>query len=101
MQKKRLPISCPSCHQVLRVRRLECMGCNTAVEGTFDLPLLAQLDPEDQTLILNLVKSSGSLKDLARLYGVSYPTVRNRLDALIEAIGSLEKNETRPGGNAQ
>ena len=97
MCKKRLPVSCPSCQQLLGVNRLTCSGCGTAVEGLFDLPLMARLQPDDQIFVLNLVKSSGSLKDLARLYGVSYPTVRNRLDALIEQVKSLEGS----GGNQE
>ena len=94
-QSGNLPTRCPSCGHVLDVARLGCPACNTVVEGAFSLPLLARLDPEDQTLVLNLVKSSGSLKDLARLYGVSYPTIRNRLDALIERIREAETAETR------
>jgi len=92
-QNGNLPIRCPSCGHVLDVVRLGCPACSTAVEGTFGLPLLARLDPEDQTFVLNLVKSSGSLKDLAKLYGVSYPTIRNRLDALIARIGDAETRE--------
>jgi hypothetical protein len=65
------------------------------VEGGYDLPVLSRLGPDDQDLVLNFLKSSGSLKDLARLHGVSYPTMRNRLDALIERVKDLE------GGNGQ
>ena len=90
MNKKQLPYICPSCGQILKVNRLICSGCDTAVEGKFDLPVLSRLDSEEQTFIINLIKSSGSLKDLAGLYGVSYPTVRNRLDTLIQKIEELE-----------
>ncbi len=90
MLNKTLPIQCPSCAHQLHVARLGCDHCGTVVQGCFTLPILTRLDPGDRSLILNLVKSSGNLKDLARLYGVSYPTVRNRLDALIEKIGELE-----------
>jgi len=100
-----MPVFCPSCGGVLAVRRLECSACGTAVEGLFELPVLARLTPEDQTFLLSLVKYSGSLKDLAKAYGVSYPTVRNRLDALIERIKALEEKalpvekEHTNGGN--
>ena len=86
-----MPAFCPSCNGLLAVRRLECSVCGTAVEGSFALPVLARLTPDDQAFLLNLVKCSGSLKDLARVYGVSYPTVRNRLDALIGRIKALEQ----------
>ena len=91
MNKKNLPCICPSCGLMLKVNRLICSDCDTAVEGNFSLPVLSRLDIEEQTFILNLIKSSGSLKDLAGLYGVSYPTVRNRLDALIEKIESFDR----------
>ena len=90
MTSKRLPTICPSCRETLNVVKLRCDACGTAVEGRFDLSVLARLDPEDQAFVLSLLKSSGSLKDLARLYGISYPTVRNRLDALIDKVKALE-----------
>jgi len=100
-----MPVFCPSCGGGLAVRRIECSACGTAVEGSFELPVLARLTPEDQTFLLSLVKYSGSLKELAKAYGVSYPTVRNRLDALIDRIVALEKQalpvekEQTDGGN--
>jgi hypothetical protein len=90
MARNILPETCPSCGQVLSVKRLACGECETAVEGDFRLPLLARLRHEEQAFVLNLLKSRGSLKDLARVYGVSYPTVRNRLDALIDRVAELE-----------
>ncbi|HIJ65595.1 MAG TPA: DUF2089 family protein [Candidatus Hydrogenedentes bacterium] len=81
-----LPRLCPSCGATLLVKRLACRQCETLVEGRFDLPLLARLEPEEQAFLLNLLETSGSLKGLARTYGVSYPTVRNRLDALREKV---------------
>jgi len=62
----------------------------TAVEGEFGLSALARLSEEDQLFVQHLVTCSGSLKDLAAVYGVSYPTVRNRLDALIARIRELD-----------
>ncbi len=96
--ERRLPSMCPSCGQLLRVERLGCQECRTVVGGDFGLPVLARLDPEEMEFVVNLVKSSGSLKDLARVYGVSYPTVRNRLDALIERVKALESESMRGGG---
>ena len=87
---RKLPVCCPSCGARLKVRRLACPACDTAVEGDFSLPLLARLDPGEQELI----QSGGSLKELASRYGISYPTVRNRLDALIEKVNPLSQPET-------
>ncbi len=93
MAIKSLPTVCPSCGCGLKVKRLECAHCATAVEGEFELPLLTKLNAEDQDFIMNFIKTSGNLKELAKLYGVSYPTVRNRLDALISRVNQLEQNQ--------
>ena len=93
IQDLRLPTHCPACAAALQVVRLGCTECDTAVLGGFALPPLARLAPEDQTFVLRFLQTSGNLKDLAKLYGVSYPTLRNRLDALIEQLGPLEEAE--------
>lgn len=81
-----LPANCPSCGGQLLVKRLACPGCGTEVEGCYALPGLASLNAEDQRFIVQFVESSGSLKEMARLLGVSYPTVRNRLDEIISRV---------------
>ena len=83
----KLPISCPSCSDSLQVSQLTCPSCNTQVSGNnFPLPVLLQLPQEEQDFILRFFISSGSLKEMASQMGVSYPTVRNKLDDLIEKI---------------
>ena len=83
---KRLPISCPSCQGRLSVKRLHCDHCETEVEGQYALPALASLTQEDQDFIVAFIKTSGSLKQMADLLKVSYPTVRNRLDEIIGKV---------------
>lgn len=90
---KRLPTSCPSCSGSLAVKRLHCETCETEVEGLYSLPALASLPPEDQEFIIEFIKASGSLKDMASLMGVSYPTVRNRLD---DIISKLKRSDPKP-----
>jgi hypothetical protein len=94
--QKQLPNLCPSCGHALTVRRFGCQSCDTIVEGTFGLPVLARLSRDDQALVVNLIKSSGNLKQLAAQYGVSYPTIRNRLDELIDQIQRLEQESSDP-----
>jgi len=55
------------------------------------------MSPEDQLFILDFIKSSGSLKEMARLLRLSYPTVRNRLDEIIERLKEAEKSEENNG----
>lgn len=83
---KKLPCQCPSCSGVLKVTSLGCEHCETAVSGKFDLPVLAKLSPDDQQFILDFIRSSGSLKEMAQKLSLSYPTVRNMLDDLIYKI---------------
>lgn len=89
--KKRLPLRCPACEAPLKVAKMVCGQCGTEVLGVFDLPVLTRLTEEEQRFMLEFVKASGSLKDMAKQMGVSYPTVRNYLDDLIEKLNNLEK----------
>ena len=59
----------------------------------FPLPVLASLSREDQEFILEFIRLSGSLKDMAQHMKVSYPTVRNRLDEIIGRLGPREKEK--------
>lgn len=63
------------------------------MSGEFELPVLTSLNEEELRFMLEFVKASGSLKDMAKKMGVSYPTVRNYLDDLIEKLNSMEENE--------
>ena len=90
--QKNLPHKCPSCTSVLSVKSLVCNNCQTEVSGAYSLPLLASLSKEEQDFITAFVKSSGSLKIMAQQLGLSYPTVRNLLDDIIEKINITEKN---------
>ena len=88
--KKRIPLVCPSCDSAMQVGKMHCERCGTDVNGSYELPLLAQLPEKEQRFILEFVKASGSLKDMAKRLEVSYPTVRNLLDDLIGKIKKME-----------
>ncbi len=95
MIMKVLPTKCPACNRLLKVKSLVCEQCRTEIQGEYELSTLAKLSPDDQAFILDFIKASGSLKEMARLLRLSYPTVRNRLDDIIERIKLAEKS----GGN--
>lgn len=86
-----LPVSCPSCHAHLKVKALLCESCGTEVIGLYTLPVLARLTEADRQFILDFIKSSGSLKEMAARMKLSYPTVRNMLNEIIEKLESYEK----------
>ena len=90
---KKLPLRCPACDAPLRVSKMICGRCATEVSGEFELPVLTSLNEEELRFMLEFVKASGSLKDMAKKMGVSYPTVRNYLDDLIEKLNNMEENE--------
>jgi hypothetical protein len=75
--------------QVERVR----LADGVAIEGAFELPQLARLNAEDQVFVVAFVRSHGSIKDMERLFGVSYPTIKARLNRI---AASLEFVETDP-----
>ncbi len=87
---------CPSCSSsTMQVVKIECTHCNTKFEGNFEISALLQLPEDDLQFILDFVKCSGSLKEMAVIHKVSYPTLRNRLNSLIDTLGNLElKKET-------
>ncbi len=88
--KSLLPVCCPSCGSRLQVRRLGCPSCGTEVMGDYPLPALMRLSVEEQEFVLAFVRSSGSLKEMASLLKLSYPTVRNKLDDIIEKLGKQD-----------
>ncbi|QYJ67339.1 DUF2089 family protein [Flavobacterium litorale] len=89
----KLPVSCPSCAASLQVSQLSCPKCQTQVSGNYPLPTLLRLTAEEQHFILQFFIASGSLKQMATQMGNSYPTVRNKLDDLIEKVKDLMPEE--------
>jgi hypothetical protein len=90
--EKKMPLNCPSCSSQLGISKMNCPACGTEVSGNYDIPLLMRLSPREVEFVETFVLASGSLKEMARLMGASYPTVRNLLDEIIDKITKL-KNE--------
>lgn len=87
---------CSYCAGSMRISKLTCEDCGLAHEGDFYTPRLFRLDPDEQQFAELFILSSGSLKQMAEVLGVSYPTVRGRLDRLIEALKEKQgKDEQR------
>ena len=61
-----------------------------AIEGQFEPPVLARLSAEDQVFVMTFVQVHGSIKEMERIFGISYPTVKNRLDAIAEQLPLVE-----------
>ncbi len=91
MNNHKLPTVCPSCEEKLDVSELSCGHCQTTVRGIYDLPLFLRLNKKEQQFILDFFLASGSLKEMAAQRKISYPTVRNQLDDMIQHINDLKK----------
>lgn len=87
----KLPIICPSCDHTLQVSQMKCPDCKTEVNGNYELPVLLKLARDEQDFILNFFLSSGSIKEMAKQAELSYPTMRNKMDDLIEKIKRLNE----------
>jgi hypothetical protein len=84
---------CLNCQGQLAVERLRCPACALAYDGRFSLPRLARLAAEQQVLAERVLLAGGNLKEVALAEGVSYPTLRKRLDALIEGLQALRDED--------
>jgi hypothetical protein len=85
--KKEVIGSCPICSHELKVTRLQCTNCGTALEGSFQLNKFMKLNKEQLYFLEVFVKNRGNIKEIEKELNISYPTVRNRLDSIIKALG--------------
>ena len=79
--------TCPVCASELAVTRLHCRSCGTTLEGDFSVGRFGRLNREQLTLLESFLRSRGNLRDMERELGISYPTVRSRVEALVRALG--------------
>ena len=80
---------CPVCEGALHVSELSCSDCGTRLHGHFPPPPLARLPREHQEFVETFVRCRGIIRDVERALGVSYPTVRARLDAAVDSLEEL------------
>ncbi len=74
----------------LIVERVRLVESDVAIEGQFELPPLARLNAEDQVFVMAFVKSDGSIKEMERIFGVSYPTIKGRLSRIAGQFQMVE-----------
>ena len=86
--------TCPVCSGELTIARLHCRSCGTALEGEFGVGRFGRLDREQLSLLESFLRSRGNLKEMERELGISYPTVRGRVDALVRALGLADGDAT-------
>ena len=79
--------TCPVCSSELAVTRLHCRSCGTTLEGDFSVGRFGRLNREQLALLESFLRSRGNLREMERELGISYPTVRSRVEALVRALG--------------
>lgn len=85
--------TCPVCANELSVTRLRCGECGTTIEGEFGVGRFGRLTREQLALLESFLRSRGNLRDMERELGISYPTVRARVEALVRALGFGSRDE--------
>lgn len=89
--KKEALGKCPVCNEDLNVTRLECSHCNTAIEGNFTQCKFCKLDDNQKSFVEVFIKNRGNIKEIEKEMGISYPTVRNKLENIINELGYSPK----------
>ncbi len=79
--------TCPVCSEKLSITQLHCRNCDTRIEGHFDLGRLGRLSREQLAFVETFLRCEGKLTRVEKELGLSYPTLRNRLTEVIQAMG--------------
>ncbi len=85
-------LKCPSCDGNLTIARLDCPDCKISIDGEFAPPALLKLSGAQIDFVEVFIKNRGVIREVERELGVSYPTVRARLDDVITALGYSAKS---------
>jgi hypothetical protein len=85
--KYKAPGICPVCGEKLTITKLGCPRCHTSLEGDFEPCEFCRLPEEDLLFVKVFIKCRGNIKDVEKELGISYPTVRGKLDTVIKNLG--------------
>ena len=81
------------------VERVRLAGSGVAIEGQFEPPQLAQLSIDDQVFVAAFVRSHGSIKEMERIFGVSYPTIKSRLNRIADHLNFVDTDPVPTGAD--
>lgn len=88
--------TCPVCAHELSVTRLHCGTCGTTLEGEFTVGRFGRLNRDQTQLLESFLRSRGNLREMERELGISYPTVRARVEALVRVLGFGPRADVDP-----
>jgi hypothetical protein len=92
--------TCPVCSNELAITRLHCGSCGTTLEGDFSVGRFGRLNRDQLALLESFLRSRGNLREMERELGISYPTVRARVEALVRALGFGPRADAGPTDGA-
>jgi hypothetical protein len=87
MEMPKSPGRCPVCGKEFTIKRLECEACGTGMDGSFRACRFCQLSGDQMAFLEVFLASRGVIKEAEKALGVSYPTVKGRLEYLLAALG--------------
>ena len=85
--KLEVPGNCPICDGETKVTEIHCKKCDTTIKGKFDLCKFCKFTEQQKYFVEVFIKNRGNIKEIEKELGISYPTVRNKLDEVIFALG--------------
>lgn len=88
--KQQLPNQCPLCAGSLEITETACLGCGVQMRGHFAQNPFRAIDAEQMRFLETFLRCRGVIRDMEAALGISYPTVRTRLDSLLQALGFAE-----------
>ena len=87
---------CPSCNGEMVITQLSCTQCDTIILGRFRPDIFSRLAPDDLDFVVHFVKSKGNVKEMERELGISYWTIRNKLNEVVDQLGFAGSTSSEP-----
>jgi hypothetical protein len=90
--KEQIISKCPMCRSKMLISEFRCSECGTAVSGDMEIPNVCLLPEDAYNFMLVFIKNRGNIREIEKELNISYPTVRSRLDNLLELMGFIPKS---------
>ncbi len=92
---------CPACGGQIVITEIRCVNCHLKMQGEFTPGLFSSLSADQQSFVRAFLRVRGNLSEMEKVLGVSYPTIRNKLEEINQALENAEQNPTPPSGSAR
>lgn len=92
---------CPNCQTEMTVKKLYCPNCDISVEGSFNAHRLSALDEETLSFMEIFIMARGNIKEIEKVLKISYPTVKSKIDKMVDNLFMLKENEAKREESAE